>query len=176
MALINLLKKNTYSCIDQLEFVKNRYIRFTVMVYSNAERSEILGSLGHDLQKPMDKKVVLSRSLISPPESPEVGDTYAIPVEGEELWGGQVGTLATWNGGVWFFTFTNDPVYVKDEDLTVVYDQCAKQYVVRPDSEKEIAWNMFFSKEAMEETDGNLLKNAYNYLKVFYSDSAPQDC
>jgi hypothetical protein len=177
MALSNILKKGSYAVVENIDFHKESCIRFNVHVYSNKDKYEFIGTVHHSLVKPQPRMVAKSRTTKKPPTKPKLGDVYVVPEGCEEAWGCSFGATATWSeGDVWNYMFSGIPIYIEDEKETFFFDGVERVFRPIAYSEQDEAWRNFFSKEALEKNGYNVLKSAYDYLKVFYSDSAPKDC
>lgn len=46
---------------------------------------------------------VLSKTISTPPSSPNLGDRYIVPSGASGVWSGQAGKIAQYNGSSWYF-------------------------------------------------------------------------
>lgn len=175
MALSNLLRKGSYARIDALEYYCDRMMRFSLTVYSDTSCQTRIGEIRHEFFAPPAAKNVKSRKVHAKPVDPKFGDAYLISEEGAKNWECDAGAVFEWSGTQWCVSFLNSPIYVEDEKIRLNFD-ANRNLKEEKDSEYDKAWNSFFSKKALEKSKFNVLSNIYSFIKVFYSDSAPQDC
>jgi hypothetical protein len=174
MALTNFMGANSYAIIQRVSYDKqSRYIGIEITVYSSPSKAVALTHFRLELQGTTHGGYpVKSRSINTPPESPEVKDAYLVASEATGAWVGLEGKVVAWNGMSWD-VIPSDSVYVEDEGKHIVVD--GDGWVQDPMLLSPTEFDAIFAVEQLGGEDNNILKACYEYLKTRNEFAGAQD-
>ena len=178
MALANYIGTGTYSIIEKVIFSsKDSHIGFTLKVYSDDSKSELLATRVYDYVMDTDVDVLLGLDTSTPPESPSIGDSYLIAKTGATGdWESFPGHVATWDafGGpeeeATWTPMDHEPekrFYYEPGDSFIEITSRGGNYKSVTDTDSVRTWDAFFTKDHIFNTSGsNLHSQTYAFLKT----------
>lgn len=194
MALLNFIKKDTYTTVEITNFTyvsNNRRITFLIKVFENDEKKDLIARFEKRIecekfpQIPANCQILKSLDL----SAHNLGDFGLISESlalNSPLY--QTGSLVQYSkdcvvddeGNLcdgWLVIGDigkNQSLYDTKTDSLVMFD--GESLVSNDYAVDEKKWNTFFSPEALSKTQSNIISNIYKYLKTLPEFKNTEDC
>lgn len=171
MALSNILKNGTYSVVDEVTISRrNKLIQFSLYVYSDSSKEELI------MVRPfliVPSSYVEVRSISSTPNvgNPVEHDKVFIPMDHVGDYESFKGKIISYNGQFWEEFSYQDAIITVDRK---------KMYRIRADGLLAKAihgsvdlWDNYFTSSVSTNSNTNIVKQCYKYIKdsEFYEEA-----
>jgi hypothetical protein len=145
-------------------------------VYEDDSKQEEITVIQKDYNGSLIYTSVIDKGLNTPPDSPELGDSYFVGNNPTGDWISFSGLMVIWSDNSWYVNIPTKYFYVVND--SAFYKKKGKSYKKVKDSKifNEDTWNDFFSLEELNKKDNNLIKSTYNFLKTKDEFSGVTDC
>ncbi len=178
MALLNVIKSNTYSTVSVRSYSKQDHsIQIEVKVYEDNTKKNKIATLNHDLVL-KNENTIDCPVLSDPPVSPSLGDRYFVGKDATGDWAGIEGSIVEYqdhgSGGVWHQT-THETMRSSADEINGYWFEDLGGYYAMMDGTNDLVptgpcgkklWDTYFNPSLHETSGENLIKHVYNYLKT----------
>jgi hypothetical protein len=177
MAFKDFITSGTYSIINRVQYdSQTKDLSYVITVFTDASKEERMATMEKMHNCDYEYLSIIDKEVNTPPptDSLSIGDSYIIGPSPTGDWKPHPGLLVKW-AKRWEYGYDIPDIFYDKKDKKY-YKKRGDKYIEVKDVFTKETWNKYFSIEALNKKDNNLIKAIYSYLKTRTEISGVTDC